>query len=30
MALAFGFSKKEAEFSDMISDPLKALKEKGF
>ncbi len=30
MALAFGFSKKEAELKDMISDPLKALKEKGF
>ena len=30
MALAFGFSKKEAEFGDMISDPLKVLKEKGF
>ena len=30
MALAFGFSKKEAEFSDMISEPLKVLNEKGF
>ena len=30
MALAFGFSKKEAEFGDMISDPLRVLKEKGF
>lgn len=30
MALAFGFTQKEAEFSDMISNPLKVLKEKGF
>lgn len=30
MALAFGFSKKQAEFGDMISEPLKVLEEKGF
>ncbi|RZD19278.1 MAG: disulfide reductase [Candidatus Acididesulfobacter diazotrophicus] len=29
MALAFGFSEKDAQFSDMISNPLKVLKEKG-
>ncbi|MHB1663853.1 MAG: CoB--CoM heterodisulfide reductase iron-sulfur subunit B family protein [bacterium] len=29
MALAFGFSGKDAQFSDMISNPLKVLKEKG-
>lgn len=30
MALAFGFSRKEAEFGDMISNPDKVLQEKGF
>ena len=30
MALAFGFSSKEAEINDMISNPSKILKEKGF
>jgi heterodisulfide reductase subunit B len=29
MALAFGFSEKEAQFGDMISNPLEVLKEKG-
>ncbi len=30
MALAFGFSKKEAEFGDMLSGALKLIQEKGF
>ncbi len=30
MALAFGFSKKQAEFGDMFSKPLNVLEEKGF
>ncbi len=30
MALAFGFSKKKAQFPDMISRPVEILKKKGF
>lgn len=30
MALAFGFSKKQAEFGDMFSNPLATLEKKGF